>query len=138
MLCDIVKPKERSLYLTKLILKSLQQILSSIGNKIKERHKINYDRGLRLNSSPKRRQRLLQQEIEIWLKTILGLYVKSWAVMVNPYQTLVDEVENDLRTSLQLIIERLKNIDNHLLFRDLAAVLVRHIHKVYIVSDIII
>ena len=60
-----------------------------------------------LQISPKRRQRLLQAEIENFVQGILDDYIRVWAAQVGQTQTLDKEVENDLRRVLSEICDTL-------------------------------
>ncbi len=80
--------------------------------------------------SPKKRQRLLQIEIEKYVQQILALYVRPWAEAISSTQTVDVELENDLRIALSAVADRLRNLDSIRLGHDLVSVAKAHCHRV--------
>lgn len=79
------------------------------------------------NHSPKKKQRLLQAEIEKYVQAILHNYVRHWS---RSFSELDEEIENDLRRILSNFMDKVKNLDGEKYLKDVLVILCHHMKRV--------
>ena len=71
----------------------------------------------------------IQSEIELVVRKVLDLYVKSWAEEVSLSQILDKEVQNDVRRLITEVSERIRKIDRAKFCLEMLEVVGNHAHK---------